>query len=430
MTSSSEYCGPNGIPAQTIGQRSDLQHPLTSSRTTALSQAGTFAVDAAWCITCRDSGSSGGQHRYVRLVLRCVLGFAISLVSLSSGCGGGASAPAATRTTPTVRPGVPPPSDEAGFRNALAAEVTSGGLYFADPACQTQFGRSGTIAPDSFDAFARCVSTLHLRPTGRAHWLDDASVLTDDAGFELEALVIDGRLAHIGFAGRAPGMPDLPTITPEALEALRTGGDPEATISDFDAKTITAPGSATTARTEHLRICMNDKGVVTTVLPGSAMTPDSTAAFSALTRGWTFRPFVVGSTAIAVCAIVPFEYPATAAGPPRRLPRPPEISKTGRVVFNVRPAELEPLRLTGTKLVVPDDVDKVELHGKRLVGSFKLCLGEDGRYEQGTLLKSTGVPGYDAKIASAMMAWTYRPYLVDGVPVPVCTAVTFIYTQR
>jgi hypothetical protein len=29
-----------------------------------------------------------------------------------------------------------------------------------------------------------------------------------------------------------------------------------------------------------------------------------------------------------------------------------------------------------------------------------------------------------------MRTWTYRPFLVNGKPAPVCTAVTFIYSQK
>ena len=46
------------------------------------------------------------------------------------------------------------------------------------------------------------------------------------------------------------------------------------------------------------------------------------------------------------------------------------------------------------------------------------------------LLESTGLPRYDARIARAMMAWIDKPYVVDGVAIPVCSAATFIYTQH
>jgi hypothetical protein len=158
---------------------------------------------------------------------------------------------------------------------------------------------------------------------------------------------------------------------------------------------------------------------------------ESANAFSAVARGWTFRPFVVGDKPMAVCAIVAFHYPAAARDSDRdRLPRPPQLSKAGHVLYNVNPRDLEKLRVAGEKQVVPDDRDKSHLRGKRLVGSFKLCVDETGHYDQGVLLLSTGVPGYDATIARAMMQWVYHPYVVDGVAIPVCTAVTFIYTQQ
>lgn len=56
--------------------------------------------------------------------------------------------------------------------------------------------------------------------------------------------------------------------------------------------------------------------------------------------------------------------------------------------------------------------------------------GGGGAVGSVTQLKSTGFPAYDAKIIREMKQWGYKPYLVNGKAVPVCTAVTFIYTQR
>ena len=47
-----------------------------------------------------------------------------------------------------------------------------------------------------------------------------------------------------------------------------------------------------------------------------------------------------------------------------------------------------------------------------------------------TQLKSTGFAAHDARIIEQMRTWTYRPFLIDGKPAPVCTAVTFIYSQH
>src|SRR5438874_1475224 len=63
--------------------------------------------------------------------------------------------------------------------------------------------------------------------------------------------------------------------------------------------------------------------------------------------------------------------------------------------------------------------------------SFKLCLDDTGAVVTVRGLKSTGYPAYDDKLRMTILdTWKYKPYLVNGQPVPVCTAVTFIYTQE
>ena len=99
---------------------------------------------------------------------------------------------------------------------------------------------------------------------------------------------------------------------------------------------------------------------------------------------------------------------------------------------NVPPTLLEVNRISGTKAIVPDDVTKTEIQrsGKdKLVGSFKLCLDAGGKISTVSLLKSTGFPSYDATLKAGIRTWTYKPYQVNGTAVPVCTAVTFIYSQ-
>lgn len=65
----------------------------------------------------------------------------------------------------------------------------------------------------------------------------------------------------------------------------------------------------------------------------------------------------------------------------------------------------------------------------KLVTTYKLCVDAAGAVSKVSMLKSSGLPGYDAKISSTMKTWRYSPYLIDGVAKAVCTAVTFIYTQ-
>jgi hypothetical protein len=111
--------------------------------------------------------------------------------------------------------------------------------------------------------------------------------------------------------------------------------------------------------------------------------------------------------------------------PPPPPPAPPQV---------VPPTALDALRISGEKNIVPDDVTKTEIgrSGKdRLVGSFKLCLTVGGDIASVTQLKSTGFGSYDKKILNTIRGeWRYKPFEVNGKAVPVCTAVTFIYSQK
>lgn len=108
-------------------------------------------------------------------------------------------------------------------------------------------------------------------------------------------------------------------------------------------------------------------------------------------------------------------------GGPPPPPAPPQ---------NVPPTILEANRIRGTRLIEPDapTILEIKKSGKdRLVASYKLCLDPRGAITTVSLLKSSGFPAYDTKLAREMRLWAYKPYLVNSQPVPVCTAVTFAY---
>jgi len=111
--------------------------------------------------------------------------------------------------------------------------------------------------------------------------------------------------------------------------------------------------------------------------------------------------------------------------PPPPPPAPPQ---------NVPPTLLEGMRIAGEKMIIPDDVTKNEIgrSGKdKVIGSFKICLDLTCKVTSVTQLKSTGFPAYDNKIQAKMRGdWKYKPYAVNGRVVFVCTAVTFIYSQK
>lgn len=117
-------------------------------------------------------------------------------------------------------------------------------------------------------------------------------------------------------------------------------------------------------------------------------------------------------------------------GPP--LPPPPPAAPPPQPV-NVAPPTLEASRIAGSKLIEPTDTTKLDIQrsGKsRLVGSFKLCLTAGGAVSTVAMLKSSGFPAYDQTIMTRIREeWRYRPFMINGTPAPVCTAVTFIYSQ-
>jgi len=119
---------------------------------------------------------------------------------------------------------------------------------------------------------------------------------------------------------------------------------------------------------------------------------------------------------------------AVAAPPPPPPPPPPAPPQ------NVAPQALDANRISGEKNIVPEDHTKTEIsrsNKDKLVGSFKLCITAEGNINTVSKLKSTGFPAYDDKIITTIRGeWRYRPFTVNGKPTPVCTAVTFIYSQK
>ena len=112
-------------------------------------------------------------------------------------------------------------------------------------------------------------------------------------------------------------------------------------------------------------------------------------------------------------------------------PPPPPPAAPGNLVA---PNALEAQRIAGTKQIAPDDQTKREIARAakdKTVSSFKLCVTVDGAIASVRLLKSSGFPAYDQKIIDTIQReWRYKPFSIEGKPVPVCTAVTFIYTQQ
>lgn len=66
----------------------------------------------------------------------------------------------------------------------------------------------------------------------------------------------------------------------------------------------------------------------------------------------------------------------------------------------------------------------------KLVAVVRMCLRPSGRVDTLRILKPSGYPAYDRRLLSRMRQWRYRPWLVDGKAVPLCTFMAFIESSE
>lgn len=122
--------------------------------------------------------------------------------------------------------------------------------------------------------------------------------------------------------------------------------------------------------------------------------------------------------AVKAAAPAPTTAPAPAAGGALEVP----------------PSVLEANRVAGEPTIVPDDLTKHAIGQAkvgRVVALVKLCLDESGAVDQLAVVESSGFADYDQKLLRRIReTWRFKPYLVDDKPAPVCTQLTFIYTQK
>ena len=332
--------------------------------------------------------------------------------------------------------------DAAKIERLLQVSVTNGGLWFDDAACAARFQTPGDVKPDAFPAFAQCLAGLKVQRSVREDSLGDVAVMNYAPGFEVEARVVNEnsgpRLTWIGFVSRRSAQ-EQPTITVDALEALRVSGDRNGPLDPALAGALVLdPSPTSNAEYTWLKVCIDDTGVVTSAHPYETTSLAATAAFKDAVMKWTFRPFTIQGQPVPVCAMVRPAYPAGAGPAVETLPLPlsPSRSKQREPIAFVGGAAhklMEGRRIRGSRLITPDDRTKTAIRhagGGRLIGTFRVCVDDQGTVESVLPLHSTGFASYDRKLLGNIQQWVYSPFLVDNQPVPVCIAVTFIYQQR
>lgn len=317
--------------------------------------------------------------------------------------------------------------DPAAVRRLLGPSVMNGGIWFADPTCERELAAPGDIGGGRLDELARCLSSAKLHVSSRADSLADVAVLADDAGFELEAQFTDtpggGVLTWIGWVARHDTADALPTIAPEALEALRTAGVREPSVSGLDASIATSHRKYAYA---WVKLCIDSEGHVTGTHVRQASSTRALHAFTDAIADWQFKPFAPQGHALPVCSMMLLASPLATALAHEQIPMP----MTGDTP-QVAPDEV--VRIAGERLITPDGDDKYRMmkaNVRRVVGAFKVCIDTKGNVEDVQTLRSTGLHGYDDRIVRGIKQWRYQPFLDDGTPIAVCTGVNFIYSQR
>ena len=329
--------------------------------------------------------------------------------------------------------------DAAALEKLVRGPVMVGGLWFGDAECRAQFAAPQEVAPARGTAFARCLAMLSLQGSPRADSLGDVVVLTYEPGFEIEARVVEeadgARLTWIGYEAMRDDHDTLPTISVATLESLRMGGDANGGLDPAVIKKIVGElpeRNPFRAAFAWMKLCIDATGNITSVQPRMVTSAGARDAFLAATNAWQFRPFVAAGQPMPVCAMVRPTAPRDAGPPTEALPFPAPPSQSGNEPLLL--PEGTPLRRrSGESMIIPDDPTKVEIQQSgvsRVSGQFRICIDRTGKVESVLPFRPTGVPAYDRKIVAGVRTWIYQPYLDATGPIPVCTAVTFIYSQR
>jgi hypothetical protein len=325
----------------------------------------------------------------------------------------------------------------------LGSKVDLVAVRFSDDGCQQRFGGVQDAEARDAAALARCLIKLQLAATRRVYLGKiPHAVMTGAPGLEY-ALDFDAGGKVIEIFSLAFSTPR-PAVSPGLLERFRKAGVASPPIDPaFVARYGTALDKTASVAEAELMLCFDKTGKIEV---STATVHDEDVADAALARSlqariadWKLDPIQIDGEPTPGCVWYKHYYPAArapafdvlrlAVPSPPPPPPPPSSSPSPQTVA---PGLLEGYRISGDKHIVPDDATKVQIQqsgNEKIVTSYKLCLDPQGAVTSVTLLKSSGFPAYNAKIMSQMWQWRYRPYQVDGKDVPVCTAVTFIYTQ-
>ena len=322
--------------------------------------------------------------------------------------------------------------DDAAVARVVRRPVVSGGLWFADPACASEFSAPAEIAEAQLARFAHCLAQLHVSAGARRSELDD-TILTYGPGIEIAARFRDDAaqgplLTWIGFSSLHAGPP---TISSDDLERLRTSGARDGALDAATGGALVADAHqrlGANVAGAWLELCLDQTGAIAKLHVADSTSIAAGHAFEAIARTWTFRPFLVAGAPIPVCALVQTVYPTSKHPAKEKLPALPPADELPTVS-----AKALGERLDGATTIIPTDSDKVRLLRagiEHVIVSYRYCIDETGAVFRVTPIRISGLAEYDARIVDTIHGWRFAPYREGGAPARVCTLVTFNYHQR
>ena len=197
----------------------------------------------------------------------------------------------AARVTESIRN-----RDAVGLRAMFAEVVLHDPLWFADPGCTKQLGKSGKAENAQLRVLAKCLAQLKPIATTRKSALAGGAILTFAPGIEIEVLFKNERVQWLG----------TPKLTAQVLESLRSAGTTQ--LDGVLASKLTTPASA------WIEVCLDGKGVASKHVV-EAKPSTASEAFLEAVGDWSFRPFRA-----PICGLAHVTYPAANAPPTEVLP--------------------------------------------------------------------------------------------------------------
>jgi TonB family protein len=96
-------------------------------------------------------------------------------------------------------------------------------------------------------------------------------------------------------------------------------------------------------------------------------------------------------------------------------------------------AVLDGMRISGETQIHPSSATRNMMMRADTMSTFGvivLCIATDGSVASATLSRSTTYTEYDQSLLSGVRTWRYRPYMMNGAPVPACGTVRFDYRMH